>query len=90
MKRSPHMTWAPILSTNEKEGHFAQAPGARPSMGGRMRQVHVPILPVEEAFRYYCPICGIELSVSNYETPGGDYFCPYCSTDQRPSRVLSI
>jgi predicted RNA-binding Zn-ribbon protein involved in translation (DUF1610 family) len=59
-------------------------------MGGRMRQVRVPILPAEEAFRYYCPICGIELSVSNYETPSGDYFCPYCSTDQRPSRVLSI
>jgi DNA-directed RNA polymerase subunit RPC12/RpoP len=54
-----------------------------------MRQVRVPMLPAEEAFQYYCPICGIELSVSNYETPGGDYFCPYCSTEERASRVLS-
>ena len=55
-----------------------------------MRQIQVPMPPAEQAFLYFCPICGIELSVSNYETPGGDYFCPYCSTDRRPSRVLSI
>jgi predicted RNA-binding Zn-ribbon protein involved in translation (DUF1610 family) len=52
-----------------------------------MRQIRVPLLPAEQAFRYYCPICGIELSVSNYETPGNDYFCPYCGTEQRASRV---
>jgi DNA-directed RNA polymerase subunit RPC12/RpoP len=54
-----------------------------------MRQIDVPMSPAEQAFQYFCPICGIELSVSNYETPGSDYFCPYCSTDQRPSRVLN-
>ena len=54
-----------------------------------MRQIQVPMPPAEQGFLYFCPICGIELSVSNYETPGNDYFCPYCSTDQRPSRVLN-
>jgi DNA-directed RNA polymerase subunit RPC12/RpoP len=58
--------------------------------GGSMRQIDVPMSSAEQAFLYFCPICGIELSVSNYETPGSDYFCPYCSTDQRPSRVLNI
>lgn len=52
-----------------------------------MRQIRVPLLPAEEGFRYFCPICGVELSVSNYETPGRDYFCPYCGTEQRASRV---
>jgi DNA-directed RNA polymerase subunit RPC12/RpoP len=55
-----------------------------------MRQVQLPTHPAEEAFRYYCPICGIELALSNFETPGEHYFCPYCSTEQRPSRVLSV
>ncbi len=42
-----------------------------------------------KAYRYYCPICGIELAVSNYDTPDGDYYCPYCSTPQGPSRVAT-
>ncbi len=54
-----------------------------------MRQIRVPGQHLEEAFRYFCPICGVELAVSNYETPVEHYFCPYCSTEQRPSRVPS-
>lgn len=56
----------------------------------RMKQVRVPTYPAEDAFRYYCPICGIELALSNYETAGDQYYCPYCSTEQWPSRVLRI
>lgn len=52
-----------------------------------MRQIVVPKPSIEESFEYYCPICGIELVESNYETFDRDYFCPYCSTQQRPSRV---
>jgi rubredoxin len=52
-----------------------------------MRQIDVPTPTMEEPFRYYCPICGIELAKSNYETFDKDYFCPYCSTQQRASRV---
>lgn len=52
-----------------------------------MRQIVVPKPSIEEPFEYYCPICGIELVESNYETFDRDYFCPYCSTQQRPSRV---
>lgn len=52
-----------------------------------MRQMTVPGRRVERAFDYYCPICGIELSVANYETPSADYYCPYCSTEQVPSRA---
>jgi predicted RNA-binding Zn-ribbon protein involved in translation (DUF1610 family) len=55
-----------------------------------MREVPVPTQPAEEAFRYYCPVCGIELTVWNYQTPDADYYCPYCGTQQRPTRVLSL
>jgi predicted RNA-binding Zn-ribbon protein involved in translation (DUF1610 family) len=55
-----------------------------------MREVPVPTHPVEEAFRYYCPVCGIELTAWNYQTPDADYYCPYCGTQQRPTRVLSL
>jgi DNA-directed RNA polymerase subunit RPC12/RpoP len=52
-----------------------------------MRQVIVRGPMVEGPFTYYCPICGIELSRSNYESFDAEYFCPYCSSQQRPSRV---
>lgn len=52
-----------------------------------MRQINVPTQQVEGPFAYFCPICGISLSRSNYETFDADYFCPYCSSQQRPSRV---
>jgi rubrerythrin len=52
-----------------------------------MRQIDVPTRTVEGPFEYFCPICGIELVRSNYETPEKDYSCPFCSTQQRASRV---
>jgi len=52
-----------------------------------MRQIDVLTRTVDGPFDYYCPICGIELMRSNYETFDKNYFCPYCSTQQRPSRA---
>jgi DNA-directed RNA polymerase subunit RPC12/RpoP len=52
-----------------------------------MRQIDVPTRTVDDPFDYYCPICGIELARSNYEIFDKYYSCPYCSTQQRPSRV---
>lgn len=52
-----------------------------------MRQIEVPTREFDGPFDYYCPMCGIGLARSNYETFDTSYFCPYCSTQQRPSRV---
>ena len=38
-----------------------------------------------EAEEYFCPVCGSELSLSNFLTPERDYYCPYCATRQTPS-----
>jgi rubredoxin len=43
---------------------------------------------VRESNEYLCPVCGIELSQSNFETPAKHYYCPSCSTRQRPSLVV--
>jgi DNA-directed RNA polymerase subunit RPC12/RpoP len=34
---------------------------------------------------YFCPVCGAELSLSNFETPEREYYCPYCATRQTPA-----
>ncbi len=34
---------------------------------------------------YFCPVCGIGLVRSDFETPEKDYYCPYCSTRQTPA-----
>ncbi|HSJ51064.1 MAG TPA: hypothetical protein VLA90_07250 [Actinomycetota bacterium] len=52
-----------------------------------MKQINVAAPTTEGSFDYYCPICGIELALVNYETFDKDYFCPYCTTQERPSRV---
>ncbi len=36
---------------------------------------------------YFCPICGIELELSDFERLPEDYYCPFCSSQQRPSRA---
>jgi rubredoxin len=41
----------------------------------------------DEADRYFCPVCGIELAKSDFDTPPKHYYCPYCSTRQTPSLV---
>jgi DNA-directed RNA polymerase subunit RPC12/RpoP len=54
-----------------------------------MRPINVSTRTIDDAFEYYCPICGIELSRSNYEASDEDYFCPYCSTRRHASRVTA-
>jgi hypothetical protein len=34
---------------------------------------------------YFCPVCGIALTQSDYATPEREYYCPFCSTRQTPS-----
>jgi len=36
---------------------------------------------------YVCPICGIELERSDFDKAPEDYYCPFCSSQQTPSRV---
>jgi len=38
-----------------------------------------------EADDYFCPVCEIGLSKSDFDTPEKDYYCPFCSTRQTPS-----
>jgi rubredoxin len=60
---------------------------------GTKRWEEVPkptILPEFDAWEgtadeYSCPVCGIELTRSNFDTPERDYYCPFCSTRQTPS-----
>jgi hypothetical protein len=39
------------------------------------------------AEEYFCPVCGIELSLSNFLTPEDQYYCPFCATRQTPAIV---
>ncbi len=41
----------------------------------------------EAVVTYYCPVCGIELTRSDFDTPEGDYFCPFCCSEQTPSKA---
>lgn len=41
----------------------------------------------EVADDYFCPVCGVELSLSNFLTPAEEYYCPVCSTRQTPATV---
>ena len=43
--------------------------------------------PEGAADEYSCPVCGIGLTQSNFDTPERDYYCPFCSTRQTPSVV---
>jgi hypothetical protein len=36
---------------------------------------------------YFCPVCGIGLARSDFETPERDYYCPFCTTRQTPAVV---
>lgn len=36
---------------------------------------------------YFCPVCGVGLSRSDFDKPERDYYCPYCSTRQTPSAI---
>ena len=40
-------------------------------------------------YPYSCPVCGVGLIHSDLQGPDEGYFCPYCSTKQKPSpRVI--
>ncbi len=41
----------------------------------------------DEVNEYFCPVCGVELSRSNFLTPAADYYCPFCATRQTPALV---
>jgi rubredoxin len=64
------------------------------SHNARVRAASEPRLMVlflfgseEESHQYYCPVCGIELTRSDFDKPERDYYCPFCSTRQTPSLV---
>ena len=44
---------------------------------------------VTEAFApaYFCPICGIDLERTDFDKAPEDYACPFCCSQQGPSRV---
>jgi hypothetical protein len=44
--------------------------------------------PIEGGLdEYFCPVCGVELSLSSFLTPEQDYYCPFCATRQTPAVV---
>jgi predicted RNA-binding Zn-ribbon protein involved in translation (DUF1610 family) len=45
---------------------------------------------VGAAGEFSCPICGIELTRANFDTPERDYSCPFCGTRQPPSVLGGI
>ena len=49
-----------------------------------LQELHVPEASTDE---YSCPVCGIELAKSNFDTPASEYYCPFCTTRQTPSLV---
>jgi len=38
-----------------------------------------------ETDQYFCPVCGIRLGRSEFETPDREYYCPSCGTRQTPA-----
>jgi hypothetical protein len=36
---------------------------------------------------YFCPMCGIPLERFDFDKGPEGYSCPYCCSQQRPSRV---
>ena len=40
-----------------------------------------------EGEEFFCPVCGVELTLADFERPENDYYCPYCSTRQTPALV---
>jgi len=60
-----------------------QLPGVRPVKGQGFGSPTIEQLS--------CPVCGITLFQSDLDDdPQGDYYCPYCTTGQRPSRIVQL
>jgi rubrerythrin len=47
-----------------------------------------PYVLAVETDRYFCPVCGIGLGQSEFETPEREYSCPFCGTRQTPAILL--
>jgi rubredoxin len=43
--------------------------------------------PGTVALSYFCPICGIDLELSDFQKTPEDYYCPFCGSQQTPSRA---
>ena len=41
----------------------------------------------DDEVEYFCPVCGVPLSLSDFQKPERDYYCPDCSTRQTPAIV---
>jgi predicted RNA-binding Zn-ribbon protein involved in translation (DUF1610 family) len=46
----------------------------------------VVTIDVPAVWMYECPVCGVELARSNFDTPAVEYYCPVCTTRQMPRR----
>lgn len=44
---------------------------------------------ISRAWEYWCPVCGVELAQSNFDTPENDYYCPVCTSRQLPRRFAA-
>jgi predicted RNA-binding Zn-ribbon protein involved in translation (DUF1610 family) len=53
----------------------------------RLDELYASVGTTEE---FSCPICGIELTRANFDTPERDYSCPFCGTRQTPSVLGGI
>ena len=47
-----------------------------------------PYVLAVETDQYFCPVCGIGLGQSEFETPAREYYCPFCATRQTPASLL--
>jgi len=56
------------------------------AIGTHVSPEDLPAL-LDEIDEYFCPVCGVELSISNFLTSERDYYCPSCATRQTPAVV---
>jgi rubrerythrin len=56
------------------------------AIGTHVSPEDLPVL-LDEVDEYFCPVCGVELSVSNFLTSERDYYCPSCATRQTPAVI---
>jgi predicted RNA-binding Zn-ribbon protein involved in translation (DUF1610 family) len=45
------------------------------------------LVELAEAFEatYFCPICGTEVTRSDFDKAEGEYTCPFCGSEQTPA-----
>jgi rubrerythrin len=84
-----HQPHSPLASTDhagrtERRSVMARSSGIERTQTPWPEELDAPEGAADE---YSCPVCGIELEQSNFDTPERDYYCPFCSTRQTPSVV---